>query len=763
MHLYKNGNTWVCDKALDVSSGYYNVRGVGALTMDGSLLVVPGFDFALRFFNVTYNNNGTIKSITENTSLSLPAQRDRTATSGNGIWDEAVGTSSYPATNSFDGLAFDVANNLYIITGDGDLRLTDANYTRSRLYVYALPKTQNKHITPARSTLTIKVSDKICWHPYPDSYQMTNQDLFEMFKRDYKAYTGLELLYTVNAGKIAISNDPVPVLNDFMTKADSPWKWLGDYIIKCGAQRQKYKNVPTNMDTNTELWSLLKADYISITGVTPTDQNIANASLFLGTTARTRQVLNNTKYKWLDNYIEQLITEQKVSRTTIDSYWPWVLHGFFNLDNETSSRKDGNKWAHGIDFSTAGKPENWGPAYLESTIYDETIDIDHEWRVCLNNFFNITNEKTDSDHPFIVDYRTKGQPAQWKSSWLASFPTTPTQVKNKGSLVEPVREGYVFAGWYFGNDHESSNPGYNVTAPVTVDSIAYGCVYARWLEPTLREGNTATDEQLIAEQKSQYRNFNIDLINTTAGQAYDLKIDRKLVGGMYNTMCLPFAIAGKNEFANIQYADGSGKPFASVNDFSLVQYTGSTPEEDALVLNFQELGASDELPANTPFLLKPNNDITKLMQYATAKTIVPYEHTPVQQVDGDDDEDSDEIVVQTPAEYASTVDDHSISFTGVLAPVFIPQNSILLVAGNRLAVNSAAGEMMGMRGFFSFKAQPIQQPMALRITSKEGVTTYLDAVDMSTQSKNATKILYNGKIYILRDGKVYTITGTRVK
>ena len=81
------------------------------------------------------------------------------------------------------------------------------------------------------------------------------------------------------------------------------------------------------------------------------------------------------------------------------------------------------------------------------------------------------------------------------------------------------------------------------------------------------------------------------------------------------------------------------------------------------------------------------------------------------------------------------------------------------MADNRLAVDPQGGTMMGMRGFFNMKLAAHNMPMALRITSKDNTTTYLDAVNMSTQTNNATKILVNGQIYILRDGRVYDIMG----
>ena len=760
LHLYKDGNTWKCDKAIPVTE-YLNVRGVGAINKDGSILAIPQSDFSVKFFDIKYTADGKLQSYTAK-NWTLPAQRESGTTSGTGIWDQAAGTSSASAPNAIDGLAFDVANNLYIIAGDGDLRLTGANYTRSRLYVYACPIAENKHLTPAKSNQTIKVSDQICWHPYPDSYSMTNEDLFEMFKRDYATWYGKELIYEENDGNIDILNrlqdaDPQQPFIDFMTSSNSQWKWLGDYIIKCGAKRQDVKTLP--WATNNDLWSVFKKDYISITGVTPDDQPITYAVDFLGNKARTRQVLDNAKYKWLDNYIEQLITEQDVPRSTIDSYWPWVVAGFFRQDEKTTSKKDGSKWTHGIDFSTDGKPEKWGPAYLTSTIHDETIDIDAEWRVCLNNFFNITNEKTDSNHPFIVDYTINGKPEHWYSLWLASLPATPEAVKTNGFPV-PVRKDHLFAGWYYGTKCETGTKAYNINSPANTTNIAYACVYARWIETCLHEGEVI-DPQMLKEQQATYRNFNIDLINLLSGQEVAIRIDRKLVGGMYNTMCLPFDIAGKEAFSQIVYADGSGSPFAKVGEeypFSLVQFVGTQAGENELILDFDELGATETLKANTPFLLKPNADITKPLKYNAAR-ISGGGAQPAS-----DEDDNEEVNNTLGQNYGITIgdDDEYFTYTGVLAPTTIPDGSVLLVADNRLA-QSTGGEMKGMRGFFTAKIQSLEMPAVVRITSRDGVTTYLDAINMTTESKTATKVLHNGQIYILRGDEIYTLTGARVK
>ena len=736
-------NTMTVDYRI-YANNLLNLRGSGALSHDGSVLAVNGNvdgnnNIYVHFYNVKYKdaNKSQIQSISRNTSFNIATPR----------------INGYTGTEFAEGMAFDVADNLYILSGN------NKNDNIDRLYVYSYPKgNNNEHLTPARSALTVKISssEHICWHPYPDGYQVTNQDLFEMFRVDYKAYTGQELLYSESNGKIAISSNPVPALIDFMTNENSPWKWLGDYIKGYGAQRQQVKTSP--WATNNDLWVDFKKDYKSITGVNPTDQPIEKAAQFLGTTDRTRQVLNNAKYKWLDNYIEQLIKEQNVSRSTIDGYWPWVLHGFFNKDDKKSSRKEGTttySHTHGIDFSTAGKPEKWIPYYLNSTIHSEAIDIDHEWRVCLNNFFNISKEKTDSDHPFIVDYTTAGKPSEWNDEWLASFPTTPSKVKARGALPYLVRKGYVFAGWYFGNDHTgAAGLGYNKKALVTVQNIASACIYGRWLEETLYEGYVAKDPLDLFS--TDYINNNIELINATSGSEYSFTINRRLQGGMYNTLCFPFSVT-KEDISNIYYVDTEENPLERTGTeypFSIVQYDNTEIVDNTIVLNFSEVDEDEVIAANMPFLIKTNVDITRPFKFSSPKMIVRMDHI----APADDGEAESTNYGDN---YGHTIDNGDFAYTGVLAPTMIPANSAILVAHNRLATTYDSGEMLGMRGFFTLDESVQEMPATIKIVDKDKTTTSVE--DIQGNEPIVRKVLHNGQIYILRGNEVYTLTGHRVK
>jgi hypothetical protein len=741
LHLYKDGNTWKCDKAIPVTQ-YFNVRGVGAITKDGSILAIPQSDFSVKFFDIKYTADGKLKSYTAK-DWTLPGQRESGATSGTGIWDQAVGTSSVSAPNAIDGLAFDVANNLYIIAGDGDLRLTNANYTRSRLYVYACPISENKHLTPASSSQTIKVSDNICWHPYPDSYSMTNEDLFEMFKRDYKARYDRDCDFS--------SDTYSSEFMDMLTNANSQWKWLGEFFTTVGAQRRK-------IPTNAELWEEFKPYYNTYYGLSRADQPITDVATFAP--ARMQDIMTKTdsKYKWLGDYIIGV-----AGQLSGESAWRWHVHAFFNC---TDGTVQGKQLVATANFSSAGKPEYWRAAYLagmkaqgvEVTINNNPIDQASEWRVCAGTFFGQLPTETSQGFVTTKIYN-KREHEHWYSLWLASLPETPEAVKANGFPV-PMRKDHVFAGWYYGTKCETGTKAYDIYSPANTD-IEYACVYARWIETCLHEGEVI-DPQMSQKQQATYRNFNIDLINLLAGQEVAIKIDRKLVGGMYNTMCLPFDIEGREAFSQIVYADDSGSPFAKEvggeYPFSLVKYVGTQAGENELILDFDELGDTETLHANTPFLLMPNTNITKILKYGAAR-IIGGGAQPAS--DEGDNEEGSNITGQN---YGKTVgeDDEYFTYTGVLAPTTIPDGSVLLVADNRLA-QSTGGEMKGMRGFFTAKIQPLQMPAVVRITSRDGVTTYLDAAHTNNTSKIATKILHNGQIYILRGNEVYTITGNRVR
>ena len=103
----------------------------------------------------------------------------------------------------------------------------------------------------------------------------------------------------------------------------------------------------------------------------------------------------------------------------------------------------------------------------------------------------------------------------------------------------------------------------------------------------------------------------------------------------------------------------------------------------------------------------------------------------------------------------------------MISPDDIPAGSIILVADNRLAKVTNKGEMLGLRGYFTIDDEDIQSLAdegKLYLSIKKPVTTSIPVAPEAEQQKEpeVRKIMQDGNIYILRDGKVYDIMGRQL-
>lgn len=129
--------------------------------------------------------------------------------------------------------------------------------------------------------------------------------------------------------------------------------------------------------TNEQLWGVDTADvngfmhYVNhYHNIKKATQPMDNVGGFLyipatyGVTDPTLQIMTNedSDWKWLGDYILSVATAQDVTITS-DANWRWQLHAFFNCTDGTVT---GNQKAAAANFTEAGKPENWGPAYLKA-------------------------------------------------------------------------------------------------------------------------------------------------------------------------------------------------------------------------------------------------------------------------------------------------------------------------------------------------------------------------------------------------------------
>lgn len=212
-------------------------------------------------------------------------------------------------------------------------------------------------------------------------------------------------------------------------------------------------------------------------------------------------------------------------------------------------------------------------------------------------------------------------------------------------------------------------------------------------------------------------------LQSAMSQTVDALVCRSLTAGMYNTLCLPFALDAFDD--------------TPLEGAEVLEYSHSEDLDGDILLYFDAVTAME---AGVPYLIEPQADID-----------VPMDFMGVQ-------------ITVTDEEIAGEPDGNGISFNGILAPKTLEANNksiLFLVSGNRLAWANTTAEMYGMRGYFIVPNGKYNK-LSTRayISTKESETTDLQ---QPSAIKVATKFIQNGVLYIQREGEVYTIMGTKVQ
>ena len=145
-----------------------------------------------------------------------------------------------------------------------------------------------------------------------------------------------------------------------------------------------------------------------------------------------------------------------------------------------------NIGALGLDFMTDSKsPWKWLGDYILSVAAVQGISIstDSEWRQQFYAFFNCTNVSKKADGTTVgstIDFTQAGKPEAWGDTYRIAYKITgelPTTIEEPYTLPTPIKEGYIFVGWF-------DNPEGTGT-PLTVLPKGYvGTVYAIWKSAT---------------------------------------------------------------------------------------------------------------------------------------------------------------------------------------------------------------------------------------------------------------------------------------
>lgn len=415
------------------------------------------------------------------------------------------------------------------------------------------------------------------------------------------------------------------------------------------------------------------------------------------------------------------------------------------------------------DFMTNEKSQmKWLGDYMLSiaTAQGKTINTATDWRANVCAFFKCESQPTNGNGVYdkyygtSADFTDYGQPTHWHHYYTEHVSKlTPTVTYEDGVLaisigeLNPMITGHdrtpyptwyncnvdgKLLGWYYEGDNTKS---------IVHNAYQDGALFATWVDKHLDENDSqedgASNEDVIKLMKNTKHATETDNVTVT----------RKLQGGMCNTICLPFTLDLTGLEDTHPLYGAKAYEFTGINP---LYDTGSN--EPVTVLNFQEVTT---LEHGQPYLIVPQADVTEDMLF-----------TDVSRTD----------LTLEPQSKTVTYGDNElkITFHGVINPTEISAGALIVVADNRLAVNTEDnGTMKGMRGYFtidfsSLAAQEVQeQAKAGRVylSFQKPVTTSVPIAPEAEQptTPKVEKIMRDGQIYIIRDGVTYTITGARVR
>lgn len=314
-----------------------STRGVVAVNKDGSQVATCSGG-AVKVFNVIFSE------ATPTLSLAYTAPASGT-----------IGTN-------IDGLAFDYANNLYIVSS-----------TSERLHIYA-PAATNTCTTPAPSTQPIALETLV------SVVNVTGVTLDEASKT-LKVGGSFTLTPTVSPADAtdksytwSSSDETVATVSDGVVSALKAGTATitvtttdGSKTATCAVTVEPYTityntNGGTLSKTNEELWADFMPAYNEYYDLNRGKQPITAVATFANQYMQDFMTNENSSWKWLGDYISAVTTAAGRSINT-DVLWRYGVQAFFNCSAENASGYSGN-----ADFTTAGQPSAWLLSYTTANL-----------------------------------------------------------------------------------------------------------------------------------------------------------------------------------------------------------------------------------------------------------------------------------------------------------------------------------------------------------------------------------------------------------
>lgn len=206
-----------------------------------------------------------------------------------------------------------------------------------------------------------------------------------------------------------------------------------------------------------------------------------------------------------------------------------------------------------------------------------------------------------------------------------------------------------------------------------------------------------------------------------------IQLIRTIVGGMYNTICLPFNV------------DDNLVKEVFGNDVQLRTLASAEIEEGGFVLNLNFNSASDIYPG-TPHLIKTSRNIVNPVFAGV------------------------EITTTSTSSTTKTNADFIGNF--VAGTITASEDNLFLGANNTLYFPTQEIEILGMRAYFKVHdapGAPAGMIKRARIVENEQILTDVELVRSQEPIVNSQKLIENGQLIIVRDGQKYNVMGVKLQ
>lgn len=457
-----------------------------------------------------------------------------------------------------------------------------------------------------------------------------------------------------------------------------------------------------------------------------TSKRLTNSDIFLNVVEPFLENSNSPFY-WLGQYINHLAGDINNIDSNTGNYWGFYLQAFINRDQTFTNAELANAGSTlggytAKDFTKYGTYQYWRPWFTDIVCeLDKTMKYkDHmpvSWNrssACAKDLFIKPHESSNKYYP--------GEWYQWNT-------------------ISDPKDEYTLA-WRKGDTLG------NIVHHISENNLQLHATYVKKIidendNPAKPLERDASNKDVI--ELLQNPNWDPSKNQTASHVLY---VTRKLTGGMYNTICLPFdadVSSGKLVgYSGTEY----NATFYELDTEKELSSLYNTEGEDVTVIHFKP---TTTLVAGVPYLILPTTDITEDIKFTALRT----------------------SLTLTPG--TTQTKDKKITFHGTINPMDINAGALILVANNRLAMNNEhQGTMAGMRGYFTIEGEDVAAIDDLNEQARSGriylsmskpVTTSVPLAPEAEQPKKPAvrKIMRDGKIYILRGDEVYTITGARVQ